>query len=102
MSDSSARMESSPVHRDGGGAPGDGRDGDLRDEPGLQPVHVSIPTVCVVGSLAWLVVLVVTLAVPVLHTGQRSWWPWTAVVGLALGVGCWLYVRRGRGNAAGV
>jgi len=62
-------------------------------------VHVSIPTVCVVGSLAWLVVLVVTLAVPALHTGERSWWPWTPVVGLALGVGCWFYVRRGRGDA---
>ncbi|MEO3936482.1 DUF2530 domain-containing protein [Dermatophilaceae bacterium Soc4.6] len=86
MSTPDARMESSPAG--GAGA-------------GPRPATVSVPTVCVVGSLAWLVVLVVTLVVPDLHTGERSWWPWTAVAGLALGVGCWLYVRRGRGNAAG-
>ncbi|MDQ2757322.1 MAG: DUF2530 domain-containing protein [Actinomycetota bacterium] len=87
MSDLPARMESPP-------SPG--------AEGGPRPVNVSVPTVCIVGSALWTVVLVVTLFVPALREGQRSWWPWTAVVGVALGVGCWFYVRRGRGNAAGV
>jgi len=64
-------------------------------------VGLPVSTVCVIGSGLWLVVLVVTLAVPALHTAERSWWPWTAVVGVALGTACWFYLRRGRGNAAG-
>ena len=52
------------------------------------------------GLAVWTVALVATLAVPALRTGERSWWPWTCVTGIALGLfGLW-YVRRGRGNAA--
>lgn len=66
------------------------------------PMPVRTATVIKIGMAAWAVALVVTLAVPALHTGDRSWWPWTCVAGLTLGAIGYLYVRRGRGNAAGV
>lgn len=58
-------------------------------------------TIVVVGTALWAVALLVTLLVPALHTGERSWWPWTCVTGIGLGLFAWWYVRRGRGNAAG-
>ncbi len=54
-----------------------------------------------IGMALWLVALVVTMLVPALHQGDRSWWPWTCVTGIAGGGLSLLYVRRGRGNAAG-
>lgn len=66
------------------------------------PMPVRTATVIKVGMAVWAIALVVTLAVPDLRTGDRSWWPWTCVAGLALGAIGYLYVRRGRGNAAGV
>lgn len=56
----------------------------------------------VLGALMplWAVGLVITVAVPALHTGDRSWWPWCAVAGLVLGALGYAYLRRGRGNAA--
>ena len=66
------------------------------------PMPVRTVTVIVIGMVLWAIALVVILAVPDLHTGDRSWWPWTCVSGLTLGAIGWLYVRRGRGNAAGV
>jgi hypothetical protein len=62
---------------------------------------VSTRTVVVVGTALWAVALVVTLVVPALHTGERSWWPWTCVTGIALGLFAGWYVRSGRGDAAG-
>jgi hypothetical protein len=64
---------------------------------------VTVPTkvLVAVGTAAWSVALVVTLLVPSLHTGDRSWWPWTCVAGIALGACGWWYVARGKGNAAG-
>ena len=53
------------------------------------------------GLAAWTVALVLTLLVPSLHTGERSWWPRCAAAGLVLGVIGYAYLRRGRGNAAG-
>lgn len=50
--------------------------------------------------LVWAAALVVTLVVPPLHEGDRSWWPWCCVAGLALGGLGHAYLRRGRGNAA--
>ena len=52
------------------------------------------------GIALWAVALVVTLAVPELRTGDRSWWPWTCVAGILLGFLGYTYVRRGRGNAS--
>ena len=52
------------------------------------------------GTGLWAVALVVTLVVPSLHTGDRSWWPWTCVSGIALGAIAWWYVGRGHDNAA--
>ncbi len=56
--------------------------------------------IVLVGCAFWAVALVVTLIVPSWHGGDRSWWPWTCVTGLVLGLVGWLYLRRGRGNAA--
>ena len=72
-------------------------------EPGdeLQPLAVSTVRVILWGQLGWVLALVVILAVPSLHQGERDWWPWVPVTGLALGLFGYLYVRRGRGNAAG-
>jgi hypothetical protein len=62
---------------------------------------VSTRAIVVVGTALWTVALVVTLVVPALHTGERSWWPWTCVTGIGLGLFAAWYVRRGRGNAVG-
>ncbi|WP_270886747.1 DUF2530 domain-containing protein [Pedococcus sp. 5OH_020] len=67
----------------------------------LQPLAVSSVTIVRWGLVAWGLALVLTLALPVLHSGQRSWWPWTCVAGLAIGLLGYAYVRRGRGNAEG-
>ena len=72
------------------------------DAAGYPPMPVRTVTVIKVGMAVWAVVLVATLVVPDLHEGDRHWWPWTAVAGLALGLVGYLYVRRGRGNATGV
>lgn len=66
----------------------------------LQPLHVPTLRIIEVGLACWVVALVVTLVVPSLHEGNRSWWPWTCVAGFALGAAGWLYVRRGHGNAS--
>jgi hypothetical protein len=57
--------------------------------------------VILVGIAIWAVALAVTLLVPSLHTGSRSYWPWTCVAGIALGFIGYGYVRMGRGNAEG-
>ena len=67
----------------------------------LQPLAVSTARIIIGGTVAWALVLVVTLLVPALHEGERGWWPWTCVAGIALGFIGYTYVRRGRGNAAG-
>jgi hypothetical protein len=72
----------------------------VRPQP-TQPVAVDTAPIVVAGLACWLVALVVVLAVPGLHQGPRSWWPWVCVAGLVLGTLGLLYVRRGRGNAAG-
>ena len=69
--------------------------------PELLPLAVSTARVVVWGELAWVVALVVILAVPSLHRGERDWWPWVPVAGIVLGLVGFSYVRRGRGNAAG-
>nr|WP_269812953.1 hypothetical protein [Ornithinimicrobium sediminis] len=40
------------------------------------------------------------MVVPELRTGERSWWVWVPVAGLAVGSLGYTYLRRGRGNAA--
>ena len=87
------------------GAPGAAPSGPAADRSpaplpeDLQPLHVPMLRIIEVGLAAWVVALVVTLLVPALHTGDRSWWPWTCVAGFLLGGVGWAYVRRGRGNA---
>lgn len=72
-------------------------------QPGqYPPLPVRTATVIKAGTLAWALALVVTLVVPTLHADERSWWPWACVAGMTLGAVGYLYVRRGRGNAAGV
>jgi hypothetical protein len=38
--------------------------------------------------------------VPSMHSGDRSWWPWTCVTGIVLGAFAYWYVGRGRGGTA--
>lgn len=66
----------------------------------IAPLRVPTRRVVEVGTACWAAALVVLLLVPEWHTGERAWWPWCAVAGIALGVLGWSYVRRGRGNAA--
>ena len=67
----------------------------------LEPLAWSSARIVLGGLVLWAVALVVTLAVPALRTGDRDWWPWCCVAGLALGSLGYAYMRRGRGNAAG-
>lgn len=67
--------------------------------PPIAPLHVPMLRIVEVGLGVWVLALLVTLVVPALHEGDRSWWPWTCVAGLVLGSIGWAYVRRGRGNA---
>lgn len=70
--------------------------------PPYPPMPVRTVTVIKIGTALWALALVLTVTVPSLNAGERSWWPWTCVAGLALGLFGYLYVRRGRGNAEGV
>jgi hypothetical protein len=54
-----------------------------------------------IGMALWSVALVVSLLVPALHQGDRTWWPWTCVAAVLGGGVALLYVHRGRGNASG-
>jgi len=36
-----------------------------------------------IGMALWFVALVVSVLVPALHQGDRAWWPWTCVAGIA-------------------
>ncbi|MFW5473810.1 DUF2530 domain-containing protein [Knoellia sp. CPCC 206450] len=65
----------------------------------LRAMQVPTQRIIAVGLALWAVALVVTLLVPALHEGDRSWWPWACVAGLVLGAIGFAYVRRGRGNA---
>ena len=66
----------------------------------LRPVAVPMTRIVAMGIGVWAVALLMTLLVPTLHEGPRSWWPWCCVAGLLLGVAGYAYVRQGRGNAA--
>ena len=72
----------------------------VKQQP-VEPLSVDTMRVILAGTLVWAIALVATLAVPALHSGERSWWPWACVTGLVLGTIGLIYVRRGRGNAAG-
>ena len=65
----------------------------------LRAMQVPTQRIIAVGLGLWALALVVTLLVPALHEGDRSWWPWACVAGFVLGTIGLLYVRRGRGNA---
>lgn len=69
----------------------------------VTPMEVAVPTLVVVrwGLALWALALVVIVAVPDLRSGERSWWVWVPVAALVLGGTGYLYLRRGRGNAAG-
>ena len=67
-----------------------------------EPLDVSTRSVILVGSAAWALALVVTLVVPALHTGERSWWPWACVTGIALGAFALWYLGRGTDDTARV
>ncbi len=68
--------------------------------PDPEPVRWPTARLLLAFEAAWAVALAVTLVVPALHTGDRDWWPRCCVAALVLGGLGWVYVRRGRGNAA--
>ncbi|MEI2776689.1 MAG: DUF2530 domain-containing protein [Tetrasphaera sp.] len=65
-----------------------------------EPLRVRNSSIVLAGMAVWALALAVILLVPRLHAGERSWWPWACVTGLTLGAIGYVYVRRGRGNAA--
>lgn len=65
----------------------------------LLPVKIDMLRVLEIGTILWVIALVVTLVIPALHGAGRDWWPWTCVAGLVGGALGWVYIRRGRGNA---
>lgn len=67
----------------------------------VEPAQVPSAAIALAGTGVWLVALAVVLLVPSLHSGDRSWWPWTCLVGAVLGLLAWLFIRRGRGNFVG-
>lgn len=67
----------------------------------IEPLAVPTARIVLIGNAIWGILLVLTVAVPALHEGDRDWWPWAALSGLLLGLLGYAYVRRGRGNAAG-
>ena len=69
------------------------------DDP--QPLASDAARILEIGMALWSVALVVSLLVPARHEGERAWWPWTCVAGIFGGGLALMYVRRGRGNAAG-
>lgn len=69
------------------------------DREVLHAMQVPTQRIIVMGLVMWAGALLVTLVVPALHEGDRSWWPWACVAGFVLGAVGLLYVRRGRGNA---
>jgi hypothetical protein len=66
----------------------------------MGPLPVPMRRIVEIGVGLWSLALVVTLAIPALHTGTRDWWPNACAAGILLGVAGWAYLRRGRGNAA--
>ena len=66
------------------------------------PIRIRVDRVVLLGTALFVLWAAVAWAVPTLHDGARSWWPMIGVYGAGLGVLMWLYLRRGRGNAAGV
>lgn len=67
----------------------------------VRPVHVSMTRVVGIGMVVWAVALAIVLLVPALRTGERAWWPWCCVAGIALGALGLAYLSRRRGMAAG-
>ncbi len=67
----------------------------------LRALDVPMRRIVELGLVGWLIALGVILAVPALRTGERAWWPWCAVAGVAVGLIGYGYLRRGKGNVAG-
>lgn len=68
--------------------------------PDPEPLRWPATTILARLMVLWVAALIGTLAVPALREGDRYWWPWCCVAGLTLGALGYLYLRRGRGNAA--
>ncbi|WP_228266466.1 DUF2530 domain-containing protein [Ornithinimicrobium ciconiae] len=70
--------------------------------PPIDPPVVTLRTIRLVrwGIALWALALVVLAFVPSLREGERDWWFWVPVAGIALGAIGHFYLARGRGNAA--
>ena len=65
-----------------------------------EPIAIDTIKVIEIGIALWVVALGVIMLIPVLHLGDRHWWPWVCASGIVGGGLALWYVRRGRGNAA--
>lgn len=75
---------------------------DQRPRVSAEPMKINLPRFVEVGMGLWVVALVLILVVPGWHDDGNAWRAWTCVAGFMLGAMGWTYLRRGRGNAAGM
>jgi hypothetical protein len=95
-----SELEGSPGTE--GPPPDASRGSTASEETRIELPEAQLPTIRVVqwGMVGWAVALVVVLLVPSVREGDRSWWVWVPLAGLALGAIGHVYLVRGRGNAA--
>lgn len=67
---------------------------DSERKPDPEPVRVNARLAVIVGLFGWAVALAVFLLAPSTIPATKSWWPFTCVFGLALGVFAFFKVRR--------
>jgi hypothetical protein len=72
-----------------------GRGANRPRRPDPPPLEVDESKVIAVGVVCWAAALVVMIAFhSTLTRHHDSWWPWTSVAGMALGLWGWLLVRK--------
>lgn len=66
---------------------------DSKRKPDPQPVRTNALLAVRVGIVLWILALIGLLAVPGLLPETKPWWPYTCVVGVALGLFALFRVR---------
>ena len=67
---------------------------DSERKPDPEPMRTNANLAIAVGMSAFLVALISLLAAFPKLSAEQSWWPWTCVAGLGLGVYAIFHVRR--------
>ncbi|MBK7722423.1 MAG: DUF2530 domain-containing protein [Austwickia sp.] len=62
--------------------------------PDADVAPVPLRPIVAVMTAGWAVALGVLLLLPAGHEGERWWWPWTAAIGLGLGLVGLVVARR--------